>query len=238
MKELYGYNIRAIDGEIGMVHDFYFDDRFWKIRYMVVDTSKWLSGRKVLISPVALGEPNWKEKMFPVSLNKEQIKNSPETDEDKPISRQHESELHEYYSWPFYWDYEAIANVGRMVSSQAEKKTATEEKDPHLRSTREVDGYNIQTTDGEFGHVEDFVVEDDNWIIRYMVVDTRKWLPGKKVLISPSWVEKISWSDAEVYVDLSQEKIKDSPEFNPRQPVNRDYEERLYDFYGRPKYWI
>jgi stress response protein YsnF len=241
VKELYGYNIQATDGDIGEVHDFYFDDQFWTIRYLVVDTSKWLSGRKVLISPVALGEPDWRKRVFPVSLTKEQVKNSPDIDTDKPLSRQHEENLREYYSWPFYWDYEAIANVGPMMSAQSEKKKIAAEKgreDPHLRSTKEVIDYCIHAVDGEVGTVEDFVVEDENWIIRYMVVDTRKWLPGKKVIVFREWIERVSWADSEVYVDLSREEIKNSPEFDPRQPVNREYEERLYDFYGRPKYWV
>jgi sporulation protein YlmC with PRC-barrel domain len=241
VKELYGYNVRAVDGDIGEVHDFYFDDQFWTIRYLVVDPRKWLSGRKVLISPVVLGEPNWKEREFPVSLIKEQVKNSPDIGTDKPLSRQHEENLHKYYSWPFYWDYEAIANVGPMMSAQAEKKKlATEkgEEDPHLRSTKEIIDYRIHAIDGEIGHVQDFVVEDKSWVIRYMVVDTRNWLPGKKVLVSPDWIERISWADSEVYVDLPREVIKGGPRFDPRQPVNREYEERMYDLYGRPRYWV
>jgi hypothetical protein len=241
VTELYGYSIQAIDGIIGEVHDFYFDDQFWTIRYLIVDTKKWLSGRKVLILPATLNEPNWKGQVFPVSLSREQIKNSPDADTDKPISRQHESELHQYYSWPPYWDYEAIAGAAPMMDAQVEKKrVATEEsgEDLHLRSTKEIINYRIHAVDGEVGHAEDFIMEDGNWIIRYMVVSTRNWLPGKKVLMSPAWIQRISWADSEVYVDLSREQIKDSPEFNPRYPVNREYEEHLYDFYGRPRYWV
>ena len=241
VKELYGYSIRTINGDIGEVHDFYFDDRFWTIRYLVVDTSKWLPGRKVLIPPVALGEPDWKKRVFPVSLTRDQVKSSPDFDTNKPLSRQHEENLHIYYSWPFYWDYEAVASVGPMMSAHAERKKIAAERggeDLHLRSTREVIDYRIHAIDDEVGHVQDFVVEDESWIIRYMVVDTRKWLPGKKVLVFRECIERISWADSEVYVDLSREEIKNSPEFDPRQPVNREYEERLYDFYGHPKYWI
>ncbi|MBD3181589.1 PRC-barrel domain containing protein [Candidatus Poribacteria bacterium] len=240
VKEIYDYNIRTTDGKIGEVNDFYFDDQFWKIRYLVVDTSKWLSGKKVLISPIALGEPNWVDRELPVSLTKVQVKESPDVDTDKPISRQQEVELHEYYSWPFYWDYEALANVGKMVNISEKKKAKIYEgkQDLHLRSMKEIVDYNIDAVDGEIGKVQDFVIEDKDWFVRYMVVDTRKWLPGKKVLISPEWVDRISWSDSRVYVDLPQEKIRNSPEFDPKQPVNREYEERLYDFYGRPRYWI
>lgn len=110
--------------------------------------------------------------------------------------------------------------------------------DPHLRSAREVIGYHIQAKNGDIGHVEDFIVDDEAWAIRYMVVDTQNWLPGKKVLVAPVWIESIHWAEAKVRVTLTRAKIKKSPEFDPAAPVNREYEDRLYDFYGRPKYWV
>ena len=106
-----------------------------------------------------------------------------------------------------------------------------------MRSIDEVTGYYMQAPDGEVGYLDDFIVDDKNWTIRYIVLDTRKWLPGKKVLISPQWINRISWSDGKVFLDLDRESIKESPEYDPSLPVNRQYEERLYDFYGRPKYW-
>jgi uncharacterized protein YrrD len=251
VEELYGYNVQATDGDIGMVHEFYFDDKFWTIRYLVVDTGGWLSGRRVLISPAALDKPNWGKEMLSVSITKEQVENSPSIDTDKPVSRQHEKELHEYYKWPLYWGIDPYAAEAgsiayarylaereeKMKEAAKEQKQEEEEGDSHLRSTREVKGYHIHAKDGEIGHVEDFILDDEGWIIRYIVVDTRNWLPGKKVLVSPEWVERVSWSESEVYVDLLREVIKKSPEFDPSAPINRDYEENLYDYYGRPKYW-
>jgi hypothetical protein len=106
-----------------------------------------------------------------------------------------------------------------------------------LRSVAEVNGYYIQATDGDLGHVEDFVIETETWTIRYLVIDTRKWWSGKKVLVSPLWVERIDWPQSKVFIGMSREMIKNSPEFDPSAPVNRAYEERLFDYYGRPKYW-
>lgn len=125
------------------------------------------------------------------------------------------------------------------LSEEEKEKESTQdaEGDFHLRSAKEVIGYHIQALDGEIGHVEDFIVEDIVQIIRYMVIDTRNWLPGKKVLIAPLWIEKVSWKNSKVFIDLLKESIKNSPGFNPSEPVNRKYEERPYDFYGRPKYW-
>jgi hypothetical protein len=123
------------------------------------------------------------------------------------------------------------------VQAQARAASAQQEKEHHLRSTREVIGYHIQARDGEIGHVEDFIADDQTWAIQYMVVDTRNWLPGRKVLIAPAWIEKVDWLERLVHVDLLRETIQNSPEFDPSAPVNRAYEVRLYDYYGRPKYW-
>jgi uncharacterized protein YrrD len=252
VKELIGYDIHATDGNIGEVYDFYFDDQSWCIRYMVVNTGRWLSGRRVLIASAALGKPDWGKEIFSVSLTREQVRHSPNTNIHEPISRQHEHELHEYYGWPRYWgygtldtemaiaeaEYEAMAAVEEEEKEGEEENTKDEEaKDSHLQSMKDVTGYHIHAADGQIGHVADFVVDDESWAIRYIIVDTRNWLPGKKVLVSPHWTESVNWSDSEVFVELSREAVKSSPEFDPSAPVNRDYEDRLYDYYGRRKYW-
>jgi hypothetical protein len=228
-----GYRIRATDHELGKVDDFYFDDQEWGIRYLVVDTGKWLPGRLVLISPLSLGEPDWAEQVLPVSLTKKRIEEGPSIGRDRPVSRQHEAALSEYYKWAAYWG--PAGGVGAIPVKRVKKEKPS--GDPHLRSVKEVLGYHIDAIGGEVGHVEDFIAETQVWAIRYMVVDTRNWLPGRKVLLSPGWIDKVDWADEQVHVDLTREAVKDSPEFNPNAPVNREYEARLYDYYGRPKYW-
>lgn len=246
-KKLRGYTVCASDGDVGKVHEFYFDDQEWTIRYLVVNTGKWLFGRKVLISPVALGQPDWANETFPVSLTKEQVKDSPSVDTEQPVSRKYEAKLHEYYGWPIYWSDAGLIDTGtpammhpevaETAEEAEEEELPKEEEVSNLRSTREVIGYNIQATDGEIGHVDDFIADDENWIIRYAVVDTRDWLPGKEVLIAPDWIEKVRWVQSKIFVELSQEEIKNAPEFDPSAPVNKEYEEELYDYYGRPRYW-
>lgn len=244
VKELQGYAIRAIDGDIGKVHDFYFDDQSWLIRYLVVDTGNWLPGRRVLISPYALGQPDWGAQVFPVELSKEQVENSPHVETDKPVSRQMEENLHTYYGWTPYWRTGApafglgAAAAARLVAEaeRARERSKKLNDDPHLRSTREVIGYHIQATDGEIGHVEDLIVDDEHWTLHYLVVNTRNWLPGRKVLVAPAWAQKVNWAEKQIYVDLTQEAIRNSPEFDPRAPVNQAYEIRLYDYYGRPRH--
>jgi hypothetical protein len=237
IESLVGYTLRARDGEIGQVHDFYFDDQTWIVRYLVADTGNWLVGRRVLISPFALRQPDWAGQAFPVNLTKEQVKASPPIDTDKPVSRQMEEELHLHYGWPPYWG-AAEGLVAAQMMAQATEQAAGREGDPHLRSVREVSGYRIQARDGEIGHVEDFIAKDETWTIRYMVVDTRNWLPGKKVLVAPTWIDEVDWARESVHVGLLRETIQNSPEYDPSLPVNREYEVRLYDYYGRPKYWL
>lgn len=238
IKELQGYTILAEDGGIGRVVEFYFDDDAWTIRYLVVDTGEWLSSRTVLIAPLALGQPDWERQIFPVKLTKEQVEQSPDFDTTMPISRRQEADLHRYYRWPIYWTGGGGIIINQVMPRQAiekQERNAQEEVDPHLRSTREVIGYYIQARDGEIGHVEDFIVDDQTWSINYMIVDTQNWLPGRKVLVSPSWIDKVSWLEAKVYIDLSRETVENSPEYDPSVPVDPEYEDQLYDHYGRTK---
>jgi hypothetical protein len=216
---------------VGKVREFYFDDRFWIVRYLVADTGNWLVDRLVLLSPVSLGDPDWDEQVFPVTLTREQVEGSPRINTDEPVSRQMETELHGYYGWAPYWN--AAAYIAAPLPRNADQR----EGDPHLRSTREVIGYRIQATDGGIGHVDDFIVEDDIWTIRYLVIGTGNWLPGKRVLVSPGWTREVNWAGRRVSLDLFKGVIQDSPEFDPSAPVNREYEVRLYDYYGRPHYW-
>jgi hypothetical protein len=250
MKNLSDYKIEATDGGVGHVDSFLFDDQSWMIRYLVVDTAYLLPGRKVLLVPSVLGKPEGTMDAFPVDLTREQVKNSPDIDTRQSVSRQQEIELHRYYSWTPYWDagFDPIAApytpvvppMGRQVQAAQAAGEKAEEKpeNPHLRSTREVAGYKIHAEDGRIGHVDDFLIDDADWTIRYLVADTRDWLPGKKVIIPPQWVNDIKWGQSEVFVKVSKETVKDSPEFDPSAPVSRDYEIRLYDYYGWPKYWL
>jgi hypothetical protein len=215
---LRGYTIRAVDGEIGKVYSFLFDDLEWTIRYLVVDTCDWLPGRKVLLSPMAIDQVDAESESLAVGLTEAQVENSPPLDADAPVSRQIETDLHEHYGWVPYWrtGVPAVGSgpVAAAAVLAAEGADAREEPaaDPHLRSTREVVGYHIEARDGEIGHVDDFLAEEERWIIRHLVVDTGNWLPGKRVLVSPAWIEMVNWAERIVSVDLKRETIEKSPE--------------------------
>lgn len=244
-NELFNYKLAAKDGEIGRCMDFLFDDDFWTIRYMVAGTGKWLPGKRVLISPLSLGEPRWQDKIFPVWLTREQIEQAPGIDEHASLTRQYEKKLAKYYGYPPYWagpnawaNYDTpVIPVNRDVIKEKLFENNDLDDDIHLRSSKEVLNYHIHASDGDVGHVKDFILDDFMWTLRYLVVDPRSWLPGRKVLITPLWVELVEWFDQKVQVNLTVEEIKNSPPYDPSAPVNREYEERLYDFYGRPKYW-
>jgi hypothetical protein len=232
----------SLDGEIGKVKEFYFDDRHWTIRYLVADTGDWLTGRQVLISPYALVSIIKEEKHIAIDLTKKQIEDSPSLNSDKPVSRQFESDYYGYYGWPMYWDGPYMWGYDSYIVRDREKwRESTQDKktwEHHLRSTHDVSGYHIQARDGEIGHVEDFIVDDKTWAIRYLIVGTRNWWPGKRVLVSPQWIERVSWGERKVFVDLSREAIRQSPEYTDESMLTRDYETGLHRHYNRHGYWV
>lgn len=240
INEVIGYQIAATDGDIGNAHDFLFDDQAWIVRHLVVDTGRWLPGRKVLIAPEALGSVDWEQQMIAVALTREKIEQSPSVDTDQPVSRQQEIEMYRYYAWAPYWS-TGLAGPYPLpsgVTVPEQPGQAVEEGDSHLRSVRHVKGYHVSAADGEIGHIEDFIVDDETWRLRYVVVDTRNWLPGRKVLVALQWLRQFDWAERKVGTDLEREAIKHGPDYDPAIAVNRAYEERLYDFHGRPKYWL
>ena len=241
-KTLQGYKLDSLNGVIGKAQEFYFDDQYWVIRYLVADSGNWLTGRRVLLSPYALVAVDKEKQHIIVNLTKKQIEDSPSLESDKPVSRQFEEAYYGYYDWPMYWGGQNMwGNYPDIVRGREKwREYSKDEKpwDPHLRSTHTVAGYNIQSTDGEIGHVEDFIVDDQNWAIRYLIINTQNWWPGKRVLIATKWIEKVDWSELKIVVNLSRELIKQSPEFTDESLLSRDYEAGLHGHYSRQGYWI
>lgn len=260
MKDLEEYAIRATDGDIGRVKDFYFDDEAWVIRYLIVDTGSWLSSREVLISPIAIGEPDWAKKVLPVSITKEQVKNSPLIDTDKPVSRQHEMRYLGYYGYPSYWGGAGLwgggAYPGMMVTGyggfpaapfvvnpKAQEANARADEaehrddDLHLRSFQAVMGYHIEASDGDIGHVQGLLVDEQTWAVRYMIVNTSNWWLGHQVLIAPQWITNVSWPKGTVSVDLTRQAVKDAPPYDSAVQLDRAQEIGIHAHYGHPGYW-
>ena len=238
VQQTRGVAIEATDGPIGDIHDIYFDDQEWKVRYYVVDTGKWLPGRKVLIPPHAIRQASPDDVGLPVDLTREQVRNSPDVDTDRSISRRAELALYSYYGWAPYWFPLQPAGLGVAEGTAAEReRDATAGRyggDPNLRSAREVIGYHVSATDGEIGHIDDFLVDDQTAKIRYAVVDTRNWLPGRSVLVSPQWITEVKWSESKVFVSITREAVRNSPEYDPAIQLDTAYESRLFGHYGYP----
>jgi sporulation protein YlmC with PRC-barrel domain len=211
MKDIRGDKIAARDGEIGRVDQVYFDDDSWRVRYFVVDTGGWLSGRKVLISPVSVGRSKSSDDALAVALSREQVERSPDIDADKPVDRRYEEAYARYYGIPLYWAAPEAAAVTSLERSaeRARKLEEAEHKasESHLRSSDEVIGYSIEAVDGKIGHVEDLRIDDRNWAIADLVVDTGDWLPGKKVLVPPTAVKDIDWSARAVRLRMSRQDV-------------------------------
>ncbi|WP_294532704.1 PRC-barrel domain-containing protein [uncultured Rhodoblastus sp.] len=239
-----GFALRASDGEIGAIADFLFDDRFFAARWLVVDTGGWLSARKVLLHPEALGKPDRARLELPVALTRAQIEGSPALAEHLPVSMQMERHLYDYYGWePMANDSALRANPIAskfsapplfMVAPQAETAADPLECDVHLRSVNAIAGYRVIGSDGALGAVEDLLIDEDRWSFPYLVVDTGNWFSEKHVLISRHAVKDISWSDREIRVDVSGGQVEASPAWSALGDVDPYYEKDLHDPYDWP----
>lgn len=259
LNDLNGFAIQATDGNIGTVKDLYFDDRRWVVRHLVVETGSWLESHKVLLSPVVIQHVNSEDKTLLVSLSMNEGKESPHIDTQQPVSQQYEIDYLSYYGYAFYnanaslWDSQAssemVAQGATGVVSPAEKNSHAAENfaaidrvrrkhgDRHLRSCNETIGYHIQALDGEIGHLQGMLVDEDTWAIRYFIVNTSNWWLGHQVLVAPPWIKDINWGDAKIYVDMTQQQIQEAPLFNPEITFSREKEKGIHLHYGRDGYW-
>ncbi len=249
LSSFQGYHIAASDGTIGAVSDVFFDDASWTIRWLVVDTGNWLSGRQVLLPPAALGHPDPDARTFPVRLSRAEVEASPELDTHRPVSRQFEVSTYDYYGWSPYWGMGyypggyGLMGGAPWFAGDSETRRSVEERvrhqhdndEPHLRSAGEITGYYIHATDGEIGHLSDLVMEDTDWSIRYMIVDTSNWWLGQKVLISPRAVQKIHWQEQLIDLDVTRQTVRDSPAYDPARRLDREYEDRMAGHYATPQ---
>lgn len=248
LKELLETTARSTDGDIGAVYDFYFDEKAWMVRYLVVKGGDWVNNRLLLFAPQALGQPDLQENVFPVLLSSEMIKNSPIIRTDQPVEAKDEVELRQYYQWPLNWDPNdpgglgpgSVAAYPLVELAEQMNRNAPPPPVPQgsiMRSMHHTLGFSIHARDGSVGEVDDFIVDDETWRIMYLVVDAGSWLSSRKVLVSPTWTEQVDWDNHTLNVDLKKETIQNSPEYDPSVPLERTYESKLYQHYGRDAYW-
>jgi sporulation protein YlmC with PRC-barrel domain len=262
---LKGYAIHASDGVIGKLQDLLFDDKHWNVRYLVVDTGGWLSGRQVLLSPHVVVTVDEENHQVAVELTKQQIEDSPPLSSNQPVSRQFEAAHSSYYGWPTYWGTPSTMGISPMfgippgnagyhiqglngaVAEGPNQQVAHEVRDeqylkeggnPNLRSVNEVGGYTLMADDGEVGKITDFIIDDEGWAFRYLVIAAGTWWSGRHMLISPHWVSDIRWSDAKVFVHMARSVIKQAPIYTDLEMVTRAYEVETHLHYQRHGYWL
>lgn len=254
LNDLENIAIHATDGDIGQTKALYFDDKQWVIRYLVVETGSWLFSKKVLLSPISIKHLNWEDNTLTLSITREQVKNSPDIDTEKPVSRQYEVDYMRYYGYPYYWsniglwgdfpnpymiapDYSNIApqpdeNPDAPDSAEIEDQ----DQDQHLRSSHAVTGYHLEAQDGDLGHLQGMLIDTDTWAIRYLIINTSNWWLGHSVLIAPQWIKEVNWLTSKIYVAMTRQQIKDAPIFDPSVPFDRELEKDLQRHYDRKDY--
>jgi uncharacterized protein YrrD len=225
VRQLIGYDILARDGAIGTVADFLFEDDTWRVKWLVVDTGKWLPDRKVLIAPRALETPDADHRDLPVQQTRAQVKDAPEYDSDPPVSHQeHEKGWDRYYRWlPYMPPVLATLPPGAAAIPIKDSQSTPPEEgrfNPRLRSARTVIGYRIGAQDGNLGHIDDFLINDDGWTVELVVVKTSAWLPGKRVALPATAIARIVWAKEEAEVAMSRASIEAAPEVDPSQPLS------------------
>ena len=257
-----GFAIGANDGTIGTIADFLFDQTTWTVRWLVIDTGGWLSGRKVLLQPSAVDHIDLDRREIVVGLTRKQVEDSPDSSQHRPVSQQMQNDLYSYYGWNPMWggglfgagmyggalygDGLLSGGLGAVglpshALSHADPHgdagdLAVEHGDPKLRSIAEVTNYHVHASDGSIGHVEHALLDLPSWSIRYFVVDTSNWWLGKHVLISPFAIREIDWSDRSIRLDVSRAAVKASPPWNPEDVIDTAFERQLHDYYGWPGY--
>jgi hypothetical protein len=242
MKDLEGYSLGATDGVIGRVRDFYFDDEAWVIRYLIVETGDKRGDRRVLISPIGIGRPDWSQKILPVAITKEAVRLSPDIDTDKPVSRQQEMGYLGYYGYGNYWGGSGLWGAGfypDILQGGLARQTGSQghaHDDHHLRSGNDVMRYYVHASDGDIGHVQGFLVDESSWAIRYIIVNTSNWWLGHDVLVAPEWIVSVSWAESTVAVGLTREAVKTSPTYEAGKPMSDEEETAIHAHYGRTAY--
>ena len=216
------YEIEAADGSIGTLSDVLCDDATWKIRWLVADTGAFLPGRKFLLPPSIVTSLDRALGKVLIKLTRAEVEGSPPVTIDEPVSRQMETRMYVHYGWDPYWD----NSTERMDAPNPDNGGS------HLRSLDVLRGYKIHATDCVLSHASDFLLNDEDWSIRYIVADTGNWLPGQKVLISPQSVTSIAWADHEIRLSISQEKVRNAPAYSPSMTVDGKFEEKFLTYYG------
>lgn len=237
-RDLSALTLFATDGHVGSVQQLYFDDRNWAVRYLLVHTGGWLSGRTVLIAPIAVEKIDDTNVSMQINLCKEQIAQAPTIEETWPRHRHYADTYETYVRCAPYWQlgstvWERPAFYADSLMTRSNEPLDLESSEQsHLRSSREITGYGILARDGQLGHVGDLIVDDNDWVVRYIEVNTRNWLPGKKVLVQAGRIKQIDGTKRSMMMSLTKHAIQSAPACNATGMITPDYELQLFKHYG------
>ena len=222
LEQLRARQVHANDGDIGKIKDIIFDDEHWTVRFFVLDTHPWMPlSKKVLISPISILKIEENSDDIILAMSKQMVEDSPKVEDQETVSREFELRYFDHFGYSYYWlgshpwgDYtypSALTNQNMIVTNELKQNDI--EKTNHLREVSEVSHYNLHASDGDKGHVHDFIWDSKGWSLKYLVVDTSNWfIGGKRVLVPCDKIDSISWEKKTVECKLSKEEINACPE--------------------------
>jgi len=227
--ELQWSQVISLDGEIGKVRDVCFDEASWMVRYLIVDTGGWLSGRKVPIDPRSVELIDRNLHTVWVSLSRAQIESSPRIDIGELGAREHEMQLNRHYGYGSCWTHSMPWGNGQVSPARRSAAEALEIDAPSacLRGARQMLDFTLITVDGHVGLIKDFFFDDETWALRYLIVQTGSWLLGRRVLVSADRVRRVDWSAESVEVNQTRKQIEYGWEFDADNPPPGDLETAL-----------
>lgn len=261
LKQLTDFELYSVDGKAGRINDTLFDRKDWSLKYIVDKSSKLLS-REIAVSYEAIAEINWQARKVYLRYSQEQIRQSPSVkakkslnDPPKAFRRQPVQVFH--YDWVMNRE-ETYNNEFTGTQEEAGSAVISDSGDytnhsgtggaryvvqdeeygtPVLQSTDKAIGLKISTKTGDLGVVEDFIVDDSNWLIQFMIIATQKNLRGKRILVAPEAISWINWKQKHITVDLDKEKLAGCPNFNLLFPLVNDSKKMLYEQYECLQFW-
>jgi hypothetical protein len=242
LNDIKTYDCEAADGEIGSYEDMYFDDTYFAVRFLLINTQKWLQGRKILLSPFTVGSIDEQNRLMYIELAQQQIKNSPPLGTNQTVSRHYEEKYFEYYDWPPYWDTISWPSTLPLRASAVAASRLSREISPHyenhLHRASQILDCVVSVSEGIIGKLTNFVIDTHYWVIRYLEIDTHNRMNGTNTaLVTPTLILSINWPENRISVDISLDNLQNAPRYDANKPISRDYESRLLQYYGERIYW-
>ncbi len=207
MRTLEGFRLHAIDGLIGKVRDFHFQNDTWKIRHVLADTARHFAMRHVLLEPSKLGPVDWVSRAIRIRQTRDEIRHDPSLRTDLPLYRRVEEKALNYYAWAPHW-----TPFSGMPEPDPDFRP---DEECILRSRNHLAGYHVLARDGEAGRLEDFILDDTTWEVRMAVVRIGDRGERRSVLVPVGHIEEISFDQRSIQLDFAKAALSNGPVFDP-----------------------